>query len=418
MKLVVKKNESVYFLLMVLYYTNYFWGNSVSYILNQIAALLWILYYFTVCKVKDDCFYQRRMIGTLQVRWAVLPYILIDLYSIILWICRNQLSANFSIFTRMISSTVYLIIACVIALCAFRIFGKRAIDIAFYSAVFSYVLGSVIGILIKCGSVTTIKYLCTLNASGTNAGYIMEVHAITFAFGLYAMYYLLFEQKSEKSHKLKIVLSFLMVYWGLKRIEIAAIIVCLAIYYLCTKKGDYFAYKSKFIAMITLIVSYVFIFFVHNNKIVELASKYGIDFSGRLGTWSYMVRYSSFSPAFMGLGYQYVDKTIEGLRAKGLKTGNALIIRGLHSDTLKLYMELGFLMFTIWIIYMLFTRTALIRKRIGVSYANVYLILSCYMFILYLTDNVYAYYSPLMTFLLICMACNPDEKGGGNIAEN
>ncbi len=61
---------------------------------------------------------------------------------------------------------------------------------------------------------------------------------------------------------------------------------------------------------------------------------------------------------------------------------------------------------------MLFIRTSLIRRKIGVNYANVYLILSCYMFILYLTDNVYAYYSPLMTFLLICMSYT--RLKGGN----
>lgn len=418
MKIIVKKNESIYFFLMIMYYTNYFWGNSISYVLNQVAALMWILYYFTIYKRRDDSYYQRRMIGKLQIRWAILPYIVIDVYSVILWICRGQLSTDFSVFTRMISSTIYLILACLIALFAFRVFGKRAIDIAFCSAVVSYLMGSVLGILIKCGPITTAKYLCTLNAGGTRAGYIMEVHDITFAFGLYAIYYLLFENKNEKLHKLKIVLSFLMVYWGLKRIEIAAIIVCLIIYFLCTKNNNYFAYKSKFIAMITLLTSYIFIFLVHNNKIVDLAAKYGIDFSGRLSTWSYMVKYSSFSPTFMGLGYQYVDKTIEGLRAKGVKTGSALIISGLHSDTLKMYMELGFVVFAIWIIYMLFTRTNLIRRKIGVSYANVYLILSCYMFILYLTDNVYAYYSPLMTFLLICMSYTPSEERKEKNAES
>ncbi len=127
-----------------------------------------------------------------------------------------------------------------------------------------------------------------------------------------------------------------MVYWGLKRIEIAAILICLLIYFLCTKNDRYFAYKSKVIAMITLFASYIFIFLIHSNKIVDLASKYGINFSGRLGTWKYMIKYSSFSPTFMGLGYQYVDKTIEGLRAQGVKTGNALIISGLHSDTFKI----------------------------------------------------------------------------------
>ncbi len=409
MKIIIKKNESIYFLLMILYYTNYFWGNAISYVINQAAALMWIFYYFTIGKKRDDNYFKRRMIGKHQFYWAIIPYIVIDVYSVILWICRGQLSANFSVFTRMISSTIYLIMACLIALFAFRIFGKRAINIAFCSAIVSYIMGSVIGILIKCGPITTVKYLCILDANGTRAGYIMEVHDITFAFGLYAIYYLLFENKNEKSHMLKIVLSFLMVYWGLKRIEIAAILICLLIYFLCTKNDRYFAYKSKVIAMITLFASYIFIFLIHSNKIVELASKYGINFSGRLGTWKYMIKYSSFSPTFMGLGYQYVDKTIEGLRAQGVKTGNALIISGLHSDTLKLYMELGFLVFTIWIIYMLFIRTSLIRRKIGVNYANVYLILSCYMFILYLTDNVYAYYSPLMTFLLICMSYTPAE---------
>ena len=242
MKIIIKKNESIYFLLMILYYTNYFWGNAISYVINQAAALMWIFYYFTIGKKRDDNYFKRRMIGKHQFYWAIIPYIVIDVYSVILWICRGQLSANFSVFTRMISSTIYLIMACLIALFAFRIFGKRAINIAFCSAIVSYIMGSVIGILIKCGPITTVKYLCILDANGTRAGYIMEVHDITFAFGLYAIYYLLFENKNEKSHMLKIVLSFLMVYWGLKRIEIAAILICLLIYFLFSKYYRYFAY--------------------------------------------------------------------------------------------------------------------------------------------------------------------------------
>lgn len=60
----------------------------------------------------------------------------------------------------------------------------------------------------------------------------------------------------------------------------------------------------------------------------------------------------------------------------------------MHSDLFKKYVEIGMIPFFIWLIYILIFKTKILYKKQGFLVAEIYLLLTIYAIILYLTDNM------------------------------
>ena len=151
-------------------------------------------------------------------------------------------------------------------------------------------------------------------------------------------------------------------------------------------------------------VSLIYVFLASSGLLSILAEKYNVNFMGRLYTYEFMTRYFEFKPTFMGHGLSYVDKLIEELRTRGTLYKGWMLLSGMHSDTLKKYIELGFIGFIAWIIYVIKIKTIKFKNEFSDKVAAIYLMFTVYSFVLYLTDNVFEYYIFTLIYVIIPLA--------------
>lgn len=143
----------------------------------------------------------------------ITPFIIFGIYSILLWMFRDNVTLGN--YTRLFSTILYLVFAWGYASCGFYLFGKKSIDILFCAGVTSYTLGSIIPLIINYGIREISLYLISaVTGANTSASYIMEVHDLTFAMGLFFLYYVFVECNREKNHVKKIFLSFALIVLG------------------------------------------------------------------------------------------------------------------------------------------------------------------------------------------------------------
>ena len=87
-------------------------------------------------------------------------------------------------------------------------------------------------------------------------------------------------------------------------------------------------------------------------------------------------------------------------------------IRALHNDFLKMYIELGFIGFCLWVFWWLLKMPKILQKRYGIKKVFVCLLLVLYAFVLYTTDNAesYTYFQMQLAAFIMYICCFYDEK--------
>lgn len=204
---------------------------------------------------------------------------------------------------------------------------------------------------------------------------------------------------------MKIVISFIYIFLGYKRIELLAILVVALFYYLFDRYSKTTSRKYIVPGIIAILICFLFIAIIYDHRLNTIAMQYNINFNHRLDTWQYWANKTKFSIGFWGLGIGYVDKETFLLHGKnGLINNGLIVLSGMHSDLFKKYVEIGMIPFLIWLIYILIFKTKILYKKQGFLVAEIYLLLTIYAIILYLTDNIYSYFLCNCCYILIPMA--------------
>lgn len=97
----------------------------------------------------------------------------------------------------------------------------------------------------------------------------------------------------------------------------------------------------------------------------------------------------NFSPTFFGKGVGFVSRQFDYATRADLY--NMISIKALHNDFFKMYIEIGFGGFLIWVIWWLIKMPKIIQKKIGVDKTFIFMLIIIYTFILYTTDNTESY---------------------------
>ena len=256
------------------------------------------------------------------------------------------------------------------------------------------------GILNSISSV--IKCIVTF---GNAEGFVraLEIHDITFLFGQFFIYYMMFAPKGSKPERRMrrcgILLSFFFILLGLKRSVLPAVLlVCIYIRVLRMIKRP-----GKFILATGIGLVLFFWFYLYLTRsgiLVAFLESVGIDMMGRDVLWSLPNEYYELSPFWKGLGFEAVTDLVNKWYREGL------INRAypLHNDILKIFIELGALGFTLWacIHYILYPAYWMLRHdtQTGMLYMAVLL----YMTVTYLTDNTAFYFWSSIGLRLIPMS--------------
>ncbi len=258
----------------------------------------------------------------------------------------------------------------------------------------------------KYGIMESIASVVTCIITFGNAeGFVraLEIHDITFLFGQFFVYYMMFAPKSSKPEKRMrlcgILLSLFFILLGLKRSVLPAVLlVCVYI-----KLLRMFKNPGKFIMMTGIGLVLFFWFYLYLTRsgiLVAFLESLGIDMMGRDVLWSLPNDYYELSPFWKGLGFEGVTDLVNRFYQEGL------INRPypLHNDILKIFIELGALGFTLWAVihYILFP--AYWMNRHDTQTGMLYMAVLLYMTVTYLTDNTAFYFWSSIGLRLIPMS--------------
>lgn len=385
-------------LLIILFCTTRFWGINLPWYINVIVRILVIIFLILSNKLKISFSKEVKKIINL----TILPIVLIAIYSCVIWLLGDGFPAS-NVVRNLFTSSLYLIIDVFFGALLYEKYKVETVDLFVKCGFISYILGSIIPLLFEY-SFTGILYLLTSYSTNDKLLYLTEVNDLTFGIGFCLLFYLFFDKRKNKGRRKNIIKCILMIFWGLKRIEIAAIVLCYLFYKFVVSKMN-----IKKVALISttiiMIISYLYIIFIHNSTLISLAEKYNINFMGRLKTYIYVANtYSDFSLKFLGIGFGHIDEILEILVSENFKIDYIPVI-SLHSDILRMYLGIGFIGFGLWVIYQNYIKTKIIGREINTNCARAYIIFTVYLFILYLTDNTYSY--PItFSLYIICTLCS------------
>ena len=326
-------------------------------------------------------------------------YFLVSLY---IWITDFSRTASISRAGQKILFQTITIIYCVF-MC--YLFEDRAVNYLFFSMCAT---NSAIILLEmpKYGIQESISSVVTcLVTFGEAEGFVraLEIHDITFLFGQFFIYYMMFAPKGSKQEKRKrrwgVILSLFFMLLGLKRtVLLTVILVCMYV------KLLRMAGKPGKLILATgiglFLFFYLYLYLTRSGILVAFLESIEIDMMGRDVLWSLPNEYYELSPFWKGLGFEAVTDLVNMWYSEGL------INRAypLHNDILKVFIELGALGFTLWAGINYIVYPAYWRTRHDMETGILYMAILAYMTVTYLTDNTAFYFWSCIGLRLIPMS--------------
>lgn len=336
-----------------------------------------------------------------KIIWLVMfPWLVFILYNIFIYTCGI---AHASFMKSSFVQITWVPIIIMGAVGSYFIFGKNTIRYFLYSVLVSYII-TLIYEFFSLGLLAFISGILTV-FTGNSIGNAFETNSdMVLGLGLLGIFYFdtfIKEKKGYRNHGLIIILLILL---GGKRIEWLAlaglVLASFVIGFISERKRKILQYL---ISSIILIGAFVFIYVVFNGFLSTYVYMHGINTMGRIKMWDYISQYANFSWNYLGQGYSFSNLMLEQSRVHTYM-GH---VYALHSDVLKIFIDLGFLMFLFWNIYYLFVFPNRVRKKYGYKVSNLSWFLVVFLFILYFTDNAINYF---ITQTIFCYVIFEDVR--------
>ncbi|MFR4518892.1 MAG: O-antigen ligase family protein [Fusobacterium sp.] len=311
---------------------------------------------------------------------------ILDMYGIRYWT-----RAVFIFFDRIF---IYILAIDILAL-----FGQTSIDYLTNMFLIDELIIFISGFF-RIGFLGIIKSFMGIFAFDDASANYFEVHELTFSIGLLLIYYLFFE-KNKKERKNRISLLIFCFILGAKRIGIAGIIIA-GLFSILLYKKELTKFRVILLGVIGTLISFIYLFILYDEKFFSLLNHYGINNMGRDLIYSYFIKRTKFSLFQSGWGIAGVAKAIENMDKSEVLY--MVVVRGLHNDILKIYINFGFFMSLMWYIFNLVYIPLQFFKKYGERVSKLYFSLITYMFITYLTDNTEGYFTCQVTLVIIPLA--------------
>lgn len=157
--------------------------------------------------------------------------------------------------------------------------------------------------------------------------------------------------------------------------------------------------------VVMMLVCYLLVYLVLNPDWNLIASNLNIDLAGRNYYYAAMQNYAHFGTDFIGLGRNACQVILKE-DFPYFRVGNV------HSDILRMYVESGFWMFSVWLIYYLIIMPKYIERKIGTKSSKFVMAVTLYTFIVYMTDNTELYLMNQFFYILtLLLFMNRELKG-------
>lgn len=229
----------------------------------------------------------------------------------------------------------------------------------------------------------------------------IEIHDITFVMGVYVIYFLFFSY-GEKHRLLYAGLSLFLFMAGLKRIAFMGMLMAISFSIFASWLNP--KAQVRLVTIVSLLVvafCYYYLSIIHSGAFTAFLEDHEIELMGREKIYDFISNFYTISPSYRGKGYEYCVQLLRSM--KGTKD-QVVNITAVHNDILKMYVELGFWGFLLWIMGYYVYQTHWFVTRCGEKVAVCFMAINLYMLVSYLTDNNMFYYWSSMSIRLIPLA--------------
>lgn len=369
----IQKKSIIYVLLIVwilrVYYSPFFtkYYAIISYIYAFLIGIYLFLNFLKSKRIQADL-----MRG---IKAFIIPFYVVSILSII---CAAFFyhTPNHSDITQSIVRMFEYTVAFLIAYITYKVFREKSLNIFLVTCWVSY-----IPVILKWIFAAGIPGV--FHIFDSFGGISLEVHNITYCFGISLIYYTL-----TKKYKNSILVFFLLVgiIIGNKRALYIGLLLSLLFYNLLYK----FEKKSKLILLLTstLFVAAAFASLVLiKSGYFEMIIRYiGIKDSSRISLWTYFAPYYEISPKYLGRGISFTDN-LAAKKSVMIELGVYDGAIPIHNDILRSYIGWGFLPF-LYYYYNFFVRRTkelsnLRSTKTGWNYATIVVCI----FAIYYFDN-------------------------------
>lgn len=355
---------------------------------------------FLVFLVNPDMKYMMPLIKDSIV--VSLVYILMVLWSFVIW--SIQFEGQETII-KGIFENIYVILAIMTAAACRYLFKEKSVLYCCYAMSIANTM-IIIPVFIEDPAGFINEMINLVITFGDDTGPLMksiEIHDLTFAFGVIFLYALIHR---DLYGRVRILLfSGFFSITGLKRIAAAGIVLGYVVYKLLFHIKKYKRYVYILSGAI-IITTFAYLCAVHYG-LYDYLETIGLNTKGRNLIYGYINTLFYIGPGFLGNGLGFSSKSWN------LPFYSKLFQDAYHNEFLKMYVEMGFCGYFIWIFLHLPFRIWYFIKQRGKECGLTYFAIAIYCYITYATDNTYYYYYLNFAVFLIILG-----TGEGYILEN
>lgn len=322
----------------------------------------------------------------LVVKVLLIPYLFQFLISIFYYMSNHRASLP-----SIIETNIQAILVCIMAIVSYNSFGKKALKGIIIAAIINYFV-YIVTCIIQYGPLALFQA-----GSDTEASRLLEVHEVTFIFGLLIIYLLISDYFTKKAIKKRwIILLTVFCLLGFKRILLIAMLVGIISYFSMRKAKK--PTKIVWMSIIAIALSLVWVFLCSSwDLLTGISLKFGIDLAGRNWIYSNFYPYYDFSLTYLGAGVGYVQEMIYKMSTMVLN-GHSI---GLHNEYMRLFIELGFFPYIVYFLLVWPASIKMLYDKTGYRTALIYFTLWIVTAICIATDNLLTYPNFMLTFWLI-----------------
>ena len=290
------------------------------------------------------------------------------------------------------------------AIVSYYSLGKGALKGVLIAAIINYFI-YIITCIVQYGPLALFQA-----GSDSKASRLLEVHEVTFVFGILIVYLLISDYLKSRSVKKRwVVLLAVFCLLGFKRILLMAMLIGIIVYF-CARRAK----KPNLIiaiSVIAIVLSLMWVFLCSSwDLLTGISIKFGIDLAGRNWIYSNFYPYYNFSISYLGAGVGYVQEMIYTMSTMVLNNHSI----GLHNEYMRLFIELGLIPYITYFVLIWPVSIKILYNKVGYRVALMYFVLWIVNGICIATDNLLTYPNFMLAFWLILITIineTPDRSG-------
>ncbi len=342
------------------------------------------------------------------VMWICMPFLLNIFISLIVWVIDRSAP---NVIIRGTFFSVYQILAVMTAASTLYLFGDKGIVYNLIALVLGSSITMVSAMLEGGGAGEFVSQFITLIVSGAmDTGVMMrrmEMTGHTYAFGMYIVYFILFN-KGRRRDILALAAAALFFVVEFKRSALLALIAAMMAGVVLRAARD--GVRKIFVSLgglLLVLVGFVYIWMIKSGFYEMLMDLLGVDTMGRALVYTNASSLYEFSPFYLGQGLGYVSKMIQtGELDLGI---SGSILGDLHNDFLRQFIEQGFWGYLLWLLAMFVLRVRLFLSR-DTTLGIIAFTISVFLFVTFFSENMYFLFYGNVPMAVLMMGHHFEEQ--------